>query len=121
MAPLQPNTARLPPALRALALGLLVETPLPLSHRAPGGGMTLPGTGGGATGDRADLWRALRRKCGELRALVLQAEGPAEAAAYVLDHLRNQLEDVFERATAAPEDGGQGPEVSGPAVLTSGP
>ena len=119
MAHLQPSTARLPPALRALALGLLVETAVPLPRSWPGAGMMLPGPGGGATADKADLWRALRRKCGELRALVLQADDPAEAAAYVLDHLPNQLEDVFERATAAPEDRGQGPEVRTAGPLTS--
>ena len=113
MAHLQPSTARLPPALRALALGLLVETALPLSHPAPGGGTVLPGPGGGAVVDKADLWQALRRKCGELRGLVLQAGDPAEAAAYVLDYLPSHFEDVFEKATAYPEG-------SGPAVLTSG-
>jgi len=120
MAPLQPNTARLPPALRALALGLLVETALPLPHRPTGGGMVPPGPGGGAPAARADVWRALRRKCGEFRALVLQADDPAEAAPYVLDYLPNHLEDVCERAAAAPEDGGQKPEARAPVVLTSG-
>ncbi len=100
MAPLQPNTALLPPALRALALGLLVETALPSPHRWPGGGTMLPGQGGGATAGKADLWRALRRKCGEVRALVLQADEPAEAAAYVLDSLPKHLDDVLERTTA---------------------
>ncbi len=119
MAPLQPNTALLPPALRALALGLLVETALPLPHRWPGGGTMLPGQGGGATAGGADLWRALRRKCGELRALVLQADDPAAAAAYVLDYLPKHLEDLFERATVSPEDRGQQSEVSAPVVLSS--
>jgi hypothetical protein len=66
------------------------------------------------------LWQALRRKCGELRGLVLQAGDPAEAAAYVLDYLPSHFEDVFERATAYLEGSGRKPEVSGPAVLTSG-
>ena len=92
MPPLQPNTALLPPALRALALGLLVETALPSPHRWPGGGELPPG--------KADLWRALRRKCGEVRALVLQADDPAEAAAYALDSLPKHLEDVLGRTTA---------------------
>ena len=101
MPPLQPSTALLPPALRALALGLLVETALPLPHRSPGGGTMLPGPGGGATAGKADLWRALRRKCGELRALVLQANDPEEAAAYVFDYLPKHLEDVRVRAVPA--------------------
>ena len=119
MAPLQPNTALLPPALRALALGLLVETALPLPHGAPGGGTVLPGPGGGAAAGQAPLWRALRRKCGELLALVLRADDPAEAAAYVLGYLPKHLAHAGERAPAAPEGGGQKSEVSGPVVLTS--
>ena len=87
MAPLQPNTARLPPALRALALGLLVETAVPLPRSWPGAGMMLPGPGGGATANKADLRRALRRKCGELRALALQADDRNRGGGLIRPHL----------------------------------
>jgi hypothetical protein len=46
------------------------------------------------------LWRALRCKCGELRALVLRADDPGEAAAYVLNYLPKHFEGVCERAPA---------------------
>jgi hypothetical protein len=35
-------------------------------------------------------------KCGELSALVLRADDPGQAAAYVLRYLPKHLEDVFE-------------------------
>jgi hypothetical protein len=100
MSPLQTNTARLPPALRALALGLLVETAMPLPNRSPGAGKVLPGQGDRGPGFEADLWRALRCKCGELRALVLRADDPGQAAAYVLNYLPKHFEGVCERAPA---------------------
>jgi hypothetical protein len=102
MSALQVNTSLLPPALRALALGLLVETPVPLPNRPRGGGPMLLGQGEGGPGGKADWWRAVRRKCGELSALVLRADDPAEAAEYVLGYLPKHLEHVFERAAVPP-------------------
>jgi hypothetical protein len=43
------------------------------------------------------LWQALRSKCGEISALVLRAEDPGEAAAYVLGYLPKHFEYVFEQ------------------------
>ena len=119
MCPLQPNTALLPPALRALALGLLVETALPLPTRSPGGGTFLPRPGGGGAVGKADLWRALRCKCGELLALVQRADDPGAAAAYVLGYLPKLFEHVAERAPAASEGRGQRSPVRTPCPLTS--
>jgi hypothetical protein len=91
------NTAPLPPALRALALGLLIETGATLlggtrdEPPAPPGSVAV-----GAEGE-GPLWQALRSKCGELSALVLRADDPGEAAAYVLDYLPQHLEHVFEQ------------------------
>ena len=41
MDPLQPNTALLPPALRALALGLLIEAVVPLLNKSREGSAKL--------------------------------------------------------------------------------
>jgi hypothetical protein len=96
MDPLHPNTALLPPALRALALGLLVETVMPLLNRSreesPG---PLARGARGADG-QSELWQTLRYKCGELSALVLRAADPGEAAAYVLGYLPKHFDFVFE-------------------------
>ena len=92
MDPIQPNTTPLSPTLRALALGLLVETATPLLHQSPGESPLRPGQG------KCELWRALRCKCGELSALILRADDPHEAAAYVLGYLPKDLEYVFEQA-----------------------
>jgi hypothetical protein len=96
MNPLHPNTGLLPPALRALALGLLVETVVPLLGNAPeeGPGPSGPGDGNGNGG--AELWQDLRGKCGELSAIVLRAHDPGEAAAYVLDYLPKHFDYIFE-------------------------
>jgi hypothetical protein len=98
MHPFQPNTGLLPPALRALALGLLVETVVPLLNTSGAASPLPPGPGpgeGGAEGT-AELWQALRCKCGELSALVLRADDPGEAATYVLRYLPKHFEYVFE-------------------------
>ena len=87
----QPNTGTLPPALRALALGLLVETVVPLLNNAHDESPVSPGPS-----EKAELWQALRCKCGELSALVLRADDPGEAAAYVLGYLPKHLEYVFD-------------------------
>jgi hypothetical protein len=96
MDPLQPNTGLLPPALRALALGLLVETVVPLLNNAREVGSPPPGPGEGDGDGKAELWQALRCKCGELSALVLRATDPGEAAAYVLGYLPKHIEYVLE-------------------------
>jgi hypothetical protein len=97
MDPLQPNTGLLPPALRALALGLLVETVVPLLHQSHEEGHGPPGHGERGAEARAELWQALRCKCGELSALVVRADDPDEAAAYVLGYLPKHFEYVFEQ------------------------
>jgi Na+-driven multidrug efflux pump len=98
MDPIQPMTGLLPAALRALALGLLVETAgNGVTHTLNGSrekGPVPPGPGG-ADG-KAELWQALRGKCSELSALVLGADDPREAAAYVLGYLPKHLDYVFE-------------------------
>jgi hypothetical protein len=48
------------------------------------------------TAGNTELWQALRCKCGELSALVLRADDPQEAAAYVLSYLPKDLDYVIE-------------------------
>lgn len=96
MDPLPPNTDPMPPALRALALSLLIETVVPLLNRP----RQVPGPPGPGERDeyaKAELWQALRGKCDELSALVLRADDPDEAAEYVLGYLPRHLEYVFEQ------------------------
>jgi hypothetical protein len=45
---------------------------------------------------RAELWQDLRGKCDELSSLVLRADDPEEAAAYVLNYLPKHLEYLLE-------------------------
>jgi hypothetical protein len=87
MESLQPNTARLPPALRALALSLLIETGAPLLNGSHAESPEPPSQG--------ELWQALRCKCGELSALVLRAEDPGEAIAFVLGYLPKHFQYAF--------------------------
>src|SRR5262249_43218114 len=96
MDPLQSNTGLLPPALRALALGLLVETVVPLINKSREDSPVPPGQGERDANGNAELWQALHCKCGELSPLVLRADGPGEAAKYVLTYLPKHLEYVFE-------------------------
>jgi hypothetical protein len=56
----------------------------------------VPGPREGYADDQAELWQALRGKCGELSVLILRADDPAEAARYVLGYLPKHLEYVFE-------------------------
>src|SRR5262249_20315387 len=55
-----------------------------------------PGQDEGGTEGKTELWQALHGKCGELSALVLRADDPGLAAAYVLHYLPKHLEYVFE-------------------------
>jgi hypothetical protein len=96
MDPFQPNTGVLPPALRALALGLLVETVVPLLSSSGEVSSMPPGQDEGNGDGKAELWQALRHKCGELSALVLRAADPGEAVAYVLGYLPKHFEYVLE-------------------------
>ena len=92
------NTAPLPPALRALALGLLIERGV---NTLAGGSRDKPpplvGLDQGDAEGEGPLWQALRSKCGEISALVLRADDPGEAAAYVLGYLPKHFEYVFEQ------------------------
>jgi hypothetical protein len=95
---LQPGTTGLlPPALRALALGLLVETVVPLLGQSREENLAPPGgAADGETPSKAELWHALRCKCGELSDLVLRADDPEEAAAYVLGYLPKHFKYALE-------------------------
>jgi hypothetical protein len=57
----------------------------------------LVGLDQGDAGGEGPLWQALRAKCGEISALVLRADDPGEAAAYVLGYLPKHFEYVFEQ------------------------
>jgi len=95
MEPLPPNTAVLPPTLRAIALSLLIETVLPWLNHPAEGCPELKGAGGPEGED--ELWQLLQRKCDELSALVLRANQPGEAAGYVLRYLPKHFDYVFEQ------------------------
>jgi hypothetical protein len=86
----------MPPTLRALALGLLVETVVPMLSRSREERPVPPDPGNRGADARAELWQALRSKCDELSTLVLQADDPEEAAAYVIDYLPKHFEYIFE-------------------------
>jgi hypothetical protein len=96
MTPLDPNTGLLPPTLRALALGLLVETVVPMLTRSGTEGPEPPDQDEGSADAKAKLWQDLRGKCDELSSLVLRADDPEEAAAYVLGYLPKHFEYLFE-------------------------
>jgi hypothetical protein len=95
MKSLDPNTGGLPSTLRALAMGLVVETVVPMGKSQP---MTPMLTGQGSCGAdaRAASWQDIRWKCDELMALVFQTDDPKEAAAYVLGYLPKHIDYVFE-------------------------
>ncbi len=96
MDPLYPNTGLLPPTLRALALGLLVETVVPMLARSRGESAVPPDEGESSPDGKAQLWQNLRVKCDELATVVVRADDPEEAAAYVLGYLPKHLEYLFE-------------------------
>ena len=104
MNPLDPNTGRLSPCLRALAMGLVVETVVPTLGDSHKNGVA---TGHGATGadSTPKSWRDLRWKCDELMGLVLQTDDPQEAANYVLGYLPKQFGCVFELLSSRKEEG----------------
>jgi hypothetical protein len=85
MNPSLPGNDPLSPTLRALALGVLLETVVPLPEQCRQGSSVPSG----------ELWQALRCMCAELSALVVRADDPEEAAAYVLDYLPLHLEAVL--------------------------
>jgi hypothetical protein len=82
--------------LRALALGLLVETVAPWLSKSWDASPLSPDQGEPDEEGKAELWQALHSKCGELSALVLRASDPGEAAEYVLSYLPKHFEYVFE-------------------------
>jgi hypothetical protein len=95
MGPLHPNAA-LPTALQTAALRLLVEAAIPLLSRLCEEGALLPGHGMRGADGTAELRQALRGKCDELSALVMRADDPEEAAAYVLGYLPEHFEFAME-------------------------
>jgi hypothetical protein len=96
MDPMHTKNGTLSPAQRALALGLLLETVVPMLNRARAEGRATPGHGERGADGKAELWQALRCKCGELSSLVVRADDPGEAASYVLAYLPEHFEYVFE-------------------------
>jgi hypothetical protein len=96
MNPLDPNTDRLPPTLRALAMGLVVETVVPMLNTPRQESAAPAGHGERGADAGAASWQDLRWKCDELLALVLRADDPEEAAAYVLGYLPKHVEYIFE-------------------------
>jgi hypothetical protein len=94
---LNENTALLPPALRALALGLLIETGASLLNRSQEDSPGPQGPGESSANGEAEFWQSLRSKCGELSALVLRADNPDDAASYVLGYLPKHFEFIFEQ------------------------
>jgi hypothetical protein len=94
---LQPNTALLPPALRALALGILIETGVSFLNRPQEEIPVPPGQDERGANGEGELWQKLRSKCGELSALVLRADHPDDAASYVLGYLPKHFDFVFEQ------------------------
>jgi len=91
-----PNTGRLPPNLRAVALGLVVETVVPILGNSQHKNGAPPGHGAGGGDGRSESWRDLRWKCDELMGLVLQTDDPQEAATYVLGYLPKHFDCVFD-------------------------
>jgi hypothetical protein len=96
MNPLHPNTGQLPPTLRALALGLLVEAVVPMLTRLQEGSPIPSDQSKRGPDPEAELWQDLRGKCDELSALVLRGNNPEEAAAYVLAYLPKHFDYLFE-------------------------
>ena len=93
----QQNSGELPPALRAISLGLLIETVVPLINKALEEEGPVPsGQGEVSAENETELGQTLRRKCRELSTLVLRADDPEEAASCVLGYLSKHIGYVFE-------------------------
>jgi hypothetical protein len=100
-----------PRALRALALGLLIERLVTSADRWQGESPVPPRAGDGDAAGKGELWDALRHKCAELSALVLRADDPGEATEYVLEYLPKHFDYVFEQLFGRkrlPVPGGRG-------------
>src|SRR5262249_15704968 len=91
MDPLRADTGLLPPVLRALALGLLVETVVPLPNEAREESPVPPDPHEGGAGGNAEVWHALQGECCELASPVLPSRNPVQAAAYVRSALGKRL------------------------------
>src|SRR5215211_6074271 len=74
MNPLDPNTSRLPPPLRALVMGLVVDMVVPLLNNSREENSVPARYDGDGADARAASWQDLRWKCDELSALVLRAD-----------------------------------------------
>jgi Na+-driven multidrug efflux pump len=92
---LDPTTGRLPPALRALAMGLVAETVVPMLNKSRPDSPVPAGHGDRGADAGAAPVKDLRWKCDELTALVLQSDDPEGAAAYVLSYLPKHFEYVL--------------------------
>jgi Na+-driven multidrug efflux pump len=96
MDPFQLNPAPSPQALSALAMRVLIEAVIPVLNRYGEESLVLPGPDEGGAAGQGELWQALRSKCAELTGMVLRANDPGEAAAYVLRYLPGHFDYVFE-------------------------
>jgi hypothetical protein len=93
---LPPNTAPRPVSLRASALARLIDNVVTALNTLGEEGPEPLGSGWRGTFREAELWQALRRKCGELSDLVCRADRPGAAAAYVLGYLPKHFEDILD-------------------------
>jgi Na+-driven multidrug efflux pump len=96
MNPFDPNTGRLPPTLRALAMGLVVDAAVPTLNQPRPEALGPAGPGEGGADGKTASWQDLRWKCDELLAVVLRADDPEKAAAFVLGYLPKHFEYIFE-------------------------
>jgi hypothetical protein len=92
--PPNPVPSPLPPL--AFALALRINNVVTALNGLGEEGLEPPGPGARGAFREAELWQALRVKCGELSALVCRADRPGEAAAYVLGYLPTHFEDILE-------------------------
>jgi hypothetical protein len=93
---LDPTAGQLPPTLRALAMGLVAETVVPVPNKLRPDSPVPSGHDETGADGRAAALRDLRWKCDELMALVLRADDPEKAAAYVLRYLPKHFDHVFD-------------------------
>jgi hypothetical protein len=84
--------------LHARVLGIQVGTVAPSGNVAREGAITTsPPLGEGGAENEPNLGQALRDRCHEVAALVLLADDPEEAAAYVLAYLPHHVAGIFAR------------------------